>query len=132
MSSLKNLVLPTYEASYDNMNKALSNGDIDAPCWVFISDRDCLAFIHWEKEGNIRVLKPRLILWEKVSEMSEQMEGLVDPDTGEPIPVTDYVTETVAPIEENLNTVTTDVDEIKEQVGYVSMLISSDNNEEVG
>lgn len=131
MSSLKNLMLPTYEASYDNMEKALANGDIDSPCWVFVSDRDCLAFIHWEKDGNTRVLRPRLILWEKVSEMSEQMEGLVDPDTGEPIPVTEYVTDTVTPIVEDLNTVTTDVDEIKEQVGYVSMLISSDDSGEV-
>lgn len=122
----KNIMLPTYESSEENMNRALSDGEISSPCWVYLRDKGALVFISWETVDGNKVLKPHWILWEQVSTLEEQMDGLRDEETGEIIKVTDYVASEVDPVKDEVQTISSDVDEIKEQVGYTTMLVSTE------
>lgn len=104
----KNSMLPTYQGNYKDMIGAIKAGDINSPCWMFLEDRNALAFIHWEKQDNgDKVLVPHVMLWDKietldeqVSVLSEQMEGLKDPETQQPIKVVDYLQPTIETVEE--------------------------------
>lgn len=125
----KNIMLPTYEATYNNMQKALLDGVIDSPCWVYLRDKECLVFVSWETIDENKKLVPHMILWDKITSMEEILDGLRDEETGEIIKVTDYVAGEVDPVKEEVQTISTDVDEIKEQVGYTTMITF---DEEVG
>lgn len=125
----KNTMLPTYNATYENMNKALNDGTISSPCWVFLEDKNALVFVHFDTVNGERKLVPHIILWDKITNIEAQLEGLVDPETKEPIKVTEYVQDTVLPVQQQVDTVTTEVIEVKEKVGYVSMLVSGEETE---
>lgn len=120
----KNIMLPTYESSEANMYAALSDGTISSPCWVWLRDKETLVFVSWETVDGAKVLKPHYGLYEAVSELEEQMDGLRDETTGEIIKVTDYVASEVDPVKDEVQNISSDVDEIKEQVGYTTMLVS--------
>lgn len=107
----KNSMLPTYQGNYKDMIGALKAGDINSPCWMFLEDRNALAFIHWEKKPDgTKLLVPHVMLWDKVETLEEkvveterQLEGLKDPETGEPIKVVDYVQPTIDAVTEIQN-----------------------------
>lgn len=138
-----NSMLPTYQGNYKDMIGALKYGDIQNPCWFWIEDREVLSFIHWEKdaEGN-KILVPHVMLWEnienlntQVNNLSEQLKGMDDPETGEPVNIVTYVTENVAPVQEKVIEVTQQATETQSQVeklsNAITMITSADLDEEV-
>lgn len=97
----KNNMLPTYQGNYSDMIGAINAGEINSPCWMFLEDRNDLAFIHWERDTEgVKKLVAHTLLWEKVSTIEDQLSGLVDPDTGETISVVDYVQPTINIVED--------------------------------
>lgn len=124
MSLNKNSMLPTYQGNYSDMIGAIAAGDINSPCFMFLHDRNDLAFIHWEKdsEGN-KKLVPHTILWEDMIDVQTKLSGLVDPE-GKTISVVEYVQDTVAPVESKVETVTETVENI--QKNGATILLTSD------
>lgn len=123
----KNTMLPTYEGRYSDMIGALKVGDISSPCWFYLNDKDSLVFIHWEKTDVGKVLVPHTMLLKRMEAVEETLKGLINPDTGEAISVTTYVSETVVPVQDKVRTVTNDVEEIK-KTGAAIMLTSEDTS----
>lgn len=126
MATNKNTMLPTYEATYANMIRALADGTIGSPCWVFLTDREILVFVNYETVDGVKRLVPHAMLWNRIVDIEQQLSGLVDPVTGEPIKVTEYVDDKVEPVSEKVEAVAQDVEEVKEVVGNVIMLVSEE------
>lgn len=128
----KNSMLPTYQGNYKDMIGALRAGDISNPCWMFLEDRNALAFIHWEKnEAGEKVLVPHVMLWdkievldEKVEVINEQLDGLKDPETGEPIKVVEAIEISKQESVDESNSYTDSQTDIIKQ--SISMIVSID------
>ena len=86
--------LPSFaQGKYENILKLVADEKINAPAFVYFTDRECLGFLDTKKVLHT-------ILWDKVIALEEQLEGLNDPGTGEPIKVTEYVQPTINYVEE--------------------------------
>ena len=121
-NSTKNSMPSFAQGKYDNILKLIADEKVNAPAFIFFTDRECLGFLDIKK--NLHVIN-----WDKIENLNKKVdeisEGLVNPDTGEAISVTEYVSETVVPVQEKVRTVTNDVEEIK-KTGAVIMLTSAD------
>lgn len=111
-TSNKNLMPSFAQGTYVNIQKLISDGKVNAPAFIFFTDRESLGFL--DSKGTLHS-----ILWEKMVEIETQLDGLNDPTTGQPIKVTEYVNDTVAPVSQ-------EVEIIKEKVGTVIMLTSDE------
>lgn len=123
-NSTKNSMPSFAQGKYENILKLIADEKVNAPTFIYFTDKECLGFLDAKK--NLHV-----ILWDKIEELNKKIDeiadGLVNPDTGETISVTTYVSETVVPVQEKVRTVTDDVEEIK-KTGAAIMLTSKDIN----
>ena len=123
-NNTKNSMPSFAQGKYENISKLIADEKVNAPAFIYFTDKECLGFLDTKK--NLHV-----ILWDKIEELNKKIDeiadGLVNPDTGETISVTTYVSETVIPVQEKVRTVTDDVEEIK-KTGAAIMLTSKDIN----
>ena len=86
--------LPSFaHGKYENILKLVADEKINAPAFVYFTDRECLGFLDTKKVLHT-------ILWDKIVSIENQLEGLNDPDTGEPIPIKKYVQPTIEAVHE--------------------------------
>lgn len=142
MATNKNSMLPTFEGTYNDMIGALKAGVIKSPCWMYLNDREVLVFIHWETINEEKQLVPKVMLWDKLTELQDKIDDIDNSlgDIKESLPegetMSDFVTNTtevqkeivvqVENVSKDVNTVQTEVTTLKEQVGNVIMITSKD------
>ncbi len=129
----KNTMLPIYEGNQQDMYGAIKQGRITGPCWMWLEDKECLAFIHWETIGGEKVLTPHIILMDRVNALEEKLESMdkavgdiadiipSDPDTGEAKNLVEY-----------LVSVSSQVNEVSNSISMITAkdLLNEDNPEE--
>lgn len=114
--------MPTFISSkYTNIVKGLADKKIQPPIFGFCTDLECMIYV--SPDGIIHK-----ILVDRVLTVEEQLKDLINPETGEPIKVTEYVQETIAPIENTVNEISADVQEIKKN--GATILITTDGGDE--
>lgn len=73
----RNSVLPTFQGNYSDMIGAIKSGDIKSPCFMWLEDKEVLAFIHWEtNEVGNKHLVPHMILWDKITNIESEIKNL--------------------------------------------------------
>ena len=106
----KNLLPSFAQGSYQNILRLISDENVNAPAFIYFTDRECLGFL-----DSKNVL--HTILWERVTNIEEQLDGLNDPETGHPVSVAEYIQPTIEAVEEI-------------QKNGATILITSDGGEE--
>ena len=98
----KNTMPSFTRGTLGQLKKALSDKKIVPPAFHFLTEdnKKCLAFV--DIDGIIYQINLDRIekLESDVSMLTSQMEGLKDPETGEPIKVTEYVQPTIEAVQE--------------------------------
>lgn len=90
----KNSVPSFTRGTLEQLKKAIADGKISPPAFHFLieEDKKCLAFldVDWEiYEINVG----------RISKLEKAMEGLINPETGEVVPVIEYVQPTIDAVE---------------------------------
>ena len=86
--------LPSFaQGRYENILKLIADEKVNAPAFIYFTDKECLGFLDQNKVLHT-------ILWDKVVLLENQLDGLNDPVSGEPIKVTEYVQPTIEAVEE--------------------------------
>lgn len=86
--------MPSFaQGSYENILRLINDGGVNAPAFIYFSDKECLGFLDTKNVLHT-------ILWDRVINIEKQLEDLKDPETGEPISVVEYVKPTVDAIEQ--------------------------------
>lgn len=113
----KNTMLPIYEGNYQDMYGAIRQGRITSPCWMWLEDKECLAFIHWETIGGEKILTPHIILMDRVTALEERVENMdkavgdiadiipSDPETGEAKNLVEYIASVSSQVTEVSNSI---------------------------
>ena len=103
--------MPTFvHTSYNNLVRGLSDKKVQPPIFGFLSDLECMVYV--DHDGHIYK-----ILVDRITEVEKQLEGLKDPETGQPVSVVEYVQPTIEAVEEI-------------QKNGATILITSDGGEE--
>ena len=86
--------LPSFaQGRYENILKLIADEKVNAPAFIYFTDKECLGFLDQNKVLHT-------ILLDKINSLETQLEGLNDPISGEPIKVTEYVQPTIETVEE--------------------------------
>ena len=94
-TATKNSMPSFAQGSYENILRLIADEKVNAPAFIYFTDRECLGFLDSKKKLHV-------ILWDKVIDIQKQLEGMNDPETGEPIKVTEYVQENITPIQNDI------------------------------
>lgn len=87
-------VMPSFaQGSYENIIKLINDGGVNAPAFIYFTDKECLGFLDSKKVLHT-------ILWDRIIEIEKKLEDLTDPETGESISVVDYVNPTIDAVED--------------------------------
>lgn len=121
MATTKNSMPSFAQGSYNNILRLIADEKVNAPAFIYFTDKECLGFLDAKKDLHV-------ILFDKVESILTQLAGLNDPTTGEPIKVTEYVTESIAPVNEKVETVTEVVQNIQKNGAVI--MITSDGGDE--
>lgn len=85
--------MPSFaQGSYINIQKLIADEKVNAPAFIYFTDKECLGFYDSKKVLHT-------ILFDKVEALEEQLSGMVDPETGEPVSVVEYVQPTIEAVE---------------------------------
>lgn len=116
--------MPTFvETTYKNLIRGLNDNIVAPPIFGFLLDLECMVFV--DSKRNIhKILVDRLI------EVEHQLDGLKDPETGEPIKVVEYVTDTVAPVQEQVQIVDEAVQDIRKNGATIMITVPEDGGDE--
>lgn len=92
MATTTKNTLPSFaQGTYNNIVRLINDGGVNAPAFIYFSDKECLGFLDSKKVLHT-------ILWDRVEAIEDRLEDLVDPDTGESVNVVTYVTDQINPV----------------------------------
>ena len=86
--------MPSFaQGSYTNILKLIADEKVNAPAFIYFTDKECLGFYDSKKVLHT-------ILFDRVMAIEDQLSGMVDPETGKPVSVVEYVQPTIQAVED--------------------------------